>query len=161
MKRLVAFCLVLAFSLGSPISVAAEEGAVFDFSTNSGFVPVSLVQVVLGLNNGQMKKYAKSVSFPVLLWSTAHLYCDNGMVKDFSYGEGFDVVPSLVQSRKNLLGFQLSGVIENHFFADPEPIEDLCPGPGTPGPAMVTRTLMAGFGGENAILLQEIDIAGD
>jgi hypothetical protein len=125
-------------------------------------VPVSSVQVLLGLNNGQMKRYAKGVSFTVLLWSTANLYCDNGMVKDFSYGEGFDVVPSLVQSRKHLLGFQLSGVIENHFFADPEPIEELCSGPGDPGIATtITKTLMVGFGGENVILLQEIDMAAD
>jgi hypothetical protein len=162
MKRLVAVCLVLATSIGLPIGVAAEPGVVFNFSTNTGFVPVSSVQFLLGLSNGQVKKYAKGVSFPVLLWSTKKLVCDDGTVTNLSYGEGFDVVPSLIQSRGQLVGFQLSGLIENHFIADPFPVEELCSGSGTLDPSTtVTRTLMTGFGEESFILLQEAEVVGD
>ncbi len=162
MKRLVAFCLGFALSLNLPVSAAAEAEVDFNFSTNTGFVPVASVQFLLGLSNGQIKKYARGVSFPVLLWSTRDVHCDDGTETNISFGEGFDVVPSLVQSRGQLVGFQLSGVIENHFIADPFPIEELCSGVGTLDTATtVTRTLMTGFGEETVILLQEIEVVGD
>ena len=158
MKRLMAFCFVLALNIGAPMGMAEEPAPVFDFSNNTGFVPASIVQSLLGLNNGQIKKYASGVSFPVVLWTTKALYCDNGAVLDFSYGESFDVVPSLVQSRKQLDGFQLSGVTKNHLFVDPAPIAQLCSVPGTLGASTtIIKTLMTGVGGENVIVLQEID----
>lgn len=162
MKRIVALCLVLVVVTGSPIGAAAKPGIVFNFSNNTGFVPAPSVEFLLGLNNGQMKKHSKGVSFPVLLWYTTPLHCNNGIVKDFAYGEGFDVVPALVQSRGQLVGFQLSGLTKNHFIADPAPIAELCSGPGTLGVSTtITRTLMSGFREEDIILLQEIEIVDD
>jgi hypothetical protein len=146
---------VLVVMLAWATSVAADADVTFDFQTNRGFVDRSAVQIVFGLNNGQMQKRAAQVVFSAVETHTVAVNCASGAVRESVMEISTTVDFTLVPTKGSFEGFALEGV-RDILIADPPPAEVICGGPGSLGTQVaVVWRLRVSLGGQSEVLLEE------